>query len=446
MNLRPLLFIPPIALGIAGYIWLTTPDPDGEAQPVVETVTPVRTLTLTETSIVPFAVGYGRVEAENTWSAISQVEGRAVFVADDLDVGRVLSEGTEIVRIDPRDYEIALARATAARDSALASLEELEATEANTRSTIELEMRIEDVLRGELERQQTLLERGSVPQATVDASVRALLAQEKVVLNLENSLRLLPAQRTSLESTIATRTVEIEEAERALANTVVSIPLTGRVTARGVSLGQYVRTGDTLTSLEATAASEVVAEFQTRVLGNFFGALEGTIDREAIVGMEASDALAVLRQFNLRAEVRVTSGTDVLTWPAELVRFDGSADATTGTVGLVVRIENPSQPSSERPGPPLINGTFVEVRLIAPEPMAALRVPRDAIREDGGDAFVYVVDASNELARRAVVTGGVQDDLIIIVEGLTQGDIIVLSDPRPAIIGMALEPLSTDGE
>ncbi|MDX8350047.1 hypothetical protein SLH49_18815 [Cognatiyoonia sp. IB215446] len=446
MNLRPLLFIPPIALGIAGYIWLTTPDPELEAQSVVETVTPVRTLTLAETSIVPFAVGYGRVEAEDTWSAISQVEGRTVFVADDLDVGRVLSEGTEIVRIDPRDYEIALARATAARDSALASLEELEATEANTRSTIELETRIEDVLRGELERQQTLLERGSVPQATVDASVRALLAQEKVVLNLENSLRLLPAQRTSLEATIATRTVEIEEAERALANTAVSIPLTGRVIERGVSFGQYIRTGDTLVSIESTASSEVVAEFQTRVLGNFFGSLEGTIDRNAIVGMEAGDAFEILRQFGLSAEVRVTSGAEVTTWPAELVRFDGSADATTGTVGLVVRVDEPTQPSLQRPGPPLINGTFVEVRLIAAEALPAIRVPRDAIRQDKGEIFVYVADQSDQLARRPVVTGAVQDDQVTIAEGLSSGDRVVLSDPRPAIIGMSLEPLYVDRE
>ncbi len=446
MNLRALLFLPPIALGIAGYFWLTTPDPDASSLPVAEVVTPVRTLALQETALTPFAAGYGRVAAEDTWSAISQIEGRALFVADDLDVGRVLGADTEIVRIDPRDYEIALAMATAARDSALASLQELEASEANTRATIALETTIEDVLRGELERQQTLSERGSVAQATVDAAVRALLAQEKVVLNLENSLRLLPAQRTSLEATIATRTVEIEDAERSLADTVVTLPMTGRVTERGVSPSQYVRVGDTLATIESTAASEVVAEFQTRVLGNFFGALESSIDRDAIVGMEAGDAFDVLRQLNLQAEVRVTSGADVLTWPAELVRFDGSADSTTGTVGLVVRVAEPTRPNSARQGPPLINGTFVEVRLIAPEPMTALRVPRNAIRQDAGETFVYVADDSDQLARRYVTTGVVQDDQLVVLDGLSVGDVIVLSDPRPAIIGMKLTPQPVAGE
>lgn len=445
MNLRPLLFIPPIALGIAGYMWLVAPGANETAPAAPETVTPVRTLVLEETAITPFASGFGRVEAEETWSAISQVEGRAVFVEDNLDVGRVLKKDTEIIRVDPRDYEIALARATANRDGVSASLEELTATEANTRSTIELETRIQDVLSNDLERQKTLLERGSVAQATVDTALRALLAQEKVVLSLENSLRLLPAQRASLEATMATRTVEIEEAERALSNTKVSIPLTGRVTERGVTMGQYVRVGDTLARIESTAASEIVAEFQTRVLGNFFGSLGDTIDRDAFLNMESDDAFEVLRQFDLKAEVVLSTGPGEVVWPAEIVRFDGSADATTGTVGLVVRVDDPMRPSVTREGPPLINGSFVEVRLIAPRAISALRVPRDAVREDENSTFVYVMDEDARLAHRPVETGVVQDDKYVITEGLQEGDTLVLSDPRPAIVGMKLAPLAAVG-
>lgn len=446
MNLRPLLMLPPLALGVAGYVWLTTPDPDVDAEPAAETVTPVRTMVLQESLATPFASGFGRVEAEDTWSAISQVEGRAVFVAGDLDVGRVLADGTEVIRIDPRDYEIALARASASRDSAVASLDELEASGTNTRSTIELEGRIQAVLRKELERQETLLRRGSVAQAVVDTSVRALLAQEKVVLTLKNTLRLLPAQRTSLEATIATRVVEIEEAERSLANTVISIPLTGRVTARTVSPGQYVRVGDTLVTVETTDASEVVAEFQTRVLGNLFGALEGSFDRADVREMDTGDAFSVLRQLDLRAEVRMTNGQEVFTWPADLVRFDGSADRITGTVGLVVRVRNPNRPGNSQAGPPLTNGTFVEVRIMAADPSPALRVPRSVVRQEDGLSFAYLADADNRLVRRTITTGVVQDDRVIVLDGLSPGDVVVLSDPRPAVTGMKLDPVPAVAE
>ncbi|WP_425078717.1 efflux RND transporter periplasmic adaptor subunit [Ruegeria denitrificans] len=442
MNLRPLLFLPPLAIGVGGFMWLSGPD-ETEVIPPAETVTVVRAMTLTPSMAIPTASGFGRVAAEDSWQAISQVDGRAEFLAPGLEVGSVIAQGTEIIRVDPRDYEIALARATATRNSAQAALDELEATEANTLSTIQLETRIQEVRKAELDRQQELLDRGSAAQATVDTAVRELLAQEKMVLNLENSLRLLPAQRASLQATIDTRVVEIEEAERALANTSIKTPLTGRVVASSVSPGQFVRFGDTLATIESTAASEVTAEFQTRVLGNLFTTLEGVQPIERMQGMDVSDAFDVLKRFNLQAEVRMSVAGDIYTWPAELIRFDGSADPTTGTVGLVVRIENQSLLDPNRRGPPLTNGMFVEARLSAPEPIEALRVPRAAIRADEDTKFVYIVDDQSRLARRNVEIGSVQDDEAIITGGLAAQDQIVLSDPRPAVIGMLLDPVET---
>ncbi|WP_299664704.1 efflux RND transporter periplasmic adaptor subunit [uncultured Ruegeria sp.] len=443
MNLRPLLFLPPLAIGIGGYMWLTAPNPSEQVTPP-ETVTVVRTLTISPSQAVPSASGYGRVVAEDSWLAISQVQGRAVYVDDELTVGSVLSEGTEIVRIDPRDYEIALTRATASRDSAQAALDELDASEINTKDTIELETRIKEVRRAELERQETLLERGSVAQAVVDTAIRDLLSQEKMVLSLENSLRLLPAQRASLQATIDTRIVEIEEAERALANTSIKTPLTGRVTAETVSPGQFVRVGDTLATIESTKASEVTAEFQTRVLGNLFTEINGVRPLDAVPNLDIEDAFDLLKRFDLQAQVTMSAGGQSYVWPAELVRFDGSVDPTTDTVGLVVRIENPSIPDPARRGPPLTNGMFVEVRLFTPDPIEALRIPRAAIHSDGRDRFVYVVDGQSRLARQSIDIGSVQADQVVVLEGLSDGDQLVLSDPRPAVIGMLLEPLETD--
>ncbi|SHI46133.1 RND family efflux transporter, MFP subunit [Shimia gijangensis] len=441
MNFRPLLFIPPIAAGVAVFMWLTTAGPESEMEAPPETVTVVRTLSLAPTMATPSASGYGRVVAEDSWSAISQVQGRAVLVDPELDEGAIIEAGTEIIRIDARDYEISLARAIASRDSAQAALEELTASEENTRSTIRLEKRIEELRKSELGRQETLLARGNASQAKVDEAVRVLLAQEKVVLSLENSLRLLPAQRASLQATFDTRLVDIEEAERALANTSIFAPLTGRVTATTVSDGQFVRVGDTLATIEGTNASEVVAEFQTRVLGNLFTTLENDLTREKLVGLGAADASVLLKRFNLQAKVRMSSGDQEFFWPAEVIRFDGSADPTTGTVGIVVRIADPSLPDPERPGPPLSNGSFVEVQMSMPKPISALRVQRSAIHTDDAGSYVYTVDGQSRLARNPIQTGSVQDDMVVVLSGLSEGDEIVLSDPRPAIVGMLLKPV-----
>ena len=37
-----------------------------------------------------------------------QVDGEIVFVSDDLEPGGLLSAGDELLRIDPRDYELAV--------------------------------------------------------------------------------------------------------------------------------------------------------------------------------------------------------------------------------------------------------------------------------------------------------------------------------------------------
>lgn len=446
MNLRPLLFFPPIAVGIAGYMWLTAPENTADKATIAEAVTAVRALTAGQTMATPSASGYGRVVAEDSWSAISQVQGRATFVSGNLDVGGFLSAGTEIIRIDPRDYEISLTRAKASLSSARAALQELEASEQNTRATIELERRIEDLRRDELTRQKTLLTRGSVAQATVDASVRTLLAQEKVLLGLENTFRLLPAQRATLQATIETRLVEIEEAERALANTSLSTPLTGRVTSHNVSLGQFVRIGDTLATIEGTAASEVVAEFQIEMLGNLFFMLRDKQARLEMASIEVADAFERLKSLDLRAEVYLQSGDQTFSWPAQLVRLDASTDPATGTVGLVVQIDNPTRPDPSLPGPPLTNGSFVEVRLSAPEPVASLRIPRSAVRYEGDMAFVYTVDAQSKLGRKDIKTSAVHGDTIVVAEGLSDGDTIVLSDMRPAVIGMRLDPINMETE
>ena len=152
MNLRPLMFLPPVAIGVGLFIWMTTPTPDPQGEAPTETALAVRVQAVAASDLTPTITGYGRVVAEESWSAISQVNGRAEMVLDTLDVGNVIGEGTEIIRIESRDYQIALSSAVAARDSAQASLDELDAKKANTRATITLEKRIEQVLQADMER------------------------------------------------------------------------------------------------------------------------------------------------------------------------------------------------------------------------------------------------------------------------------------------------------
>ena len=442
MNWRQLLIIPPILVGIAFFYWMNLEDRRGEEATPREEALAVRVTEVAETPFRPSVTGYGRVAAASTWSAISQVQGRAVEVNPELSPGWIVDEGDLLVAIDPRDYEIALAKAETARDSARASLRELDATAANTRETLKLERRIEAFLQTEFERQSNLLERGNVAQSVVDQATRTLLSQQKVVLELENRLNLMPVQREIHETSLATRNAEIEEAGRNLQRTRIVAPLTGRISRKSVSQGQFVRTGDNLLTVESIDTAEILAEFRPQTLNNFFRLLFGDDLPYLVVGEDMKEAFEIVAGLDLVVTVHSTI-KDSLVWPAKLARFSGRADEQTGAVGIVVEVDDPGFPDPVTRRPPLINGSFVEVRLSAPEPASSIRIERNALRTDpDGVDFVFLADEDSRLARRDVVVGPVAGDQVVVLAGLAEGDRVVLSDPQPAVYGMLLAPVT----
>ena len=110
-----------------------------------------------------------------------------------------------------------------------------------------------------------------------------------------------------------------------------------------------------------------------------------------VVIEDMKEAFEVVTSLDLVVTVHLTNN-DSFTWPAELTRFSGRVDERTGAVGLVVQVEHPVLPDPATRRPPLINGTFVEVRLSAPEPNNAILIERSALRTDpDGSDFVFVV-------------------------------------------------------
>lgn len=442
MNWRQLLIIPPLLAGVALFLWMTREEKSGQQAAPPETALAVRVAEVTATPFRPSVSGYGRVAAASSWSAISQVQGRAVEVNPELSAGGIVVEGDLLIAIDQRDYEIALAKAEAARDSARASLRELDATEANTSETLKLERRIEAFLQTDFDRQSSLLQRGAVAETAVDHAARAHLAQQKVVLELQNRLNLVPVQREIHETTLATRNAEIEEAGRNLEQTRIFSPFTGRVARKSVTLGQFVRTGDDLLTIESIDVAEILAEFRPQTLNDFFRVLFNDDLSTLVIREDMKEAFEIIAGLDLVVTVHPANNTNRF-WPANLARFSGRADEQTGALGIVVQVENPGLPDPAIRRLPLINGTFVEVRLSAPEPSSAIRIDRNALRTDlDGVDFVFLANEDSRLARRDVVVGPAVGNQVVVFSGLDEGEMVVLSDPQPAVYGMLLEPVS----
>lgn len=85
-----------------------------------------------------------------------------------------------------------------------------------------------------------------------------------------------------------------------------------------------------------------------------------------------------------------------------------------------------------QPSPQLRDGLFVSTRVVAGRLHDVLAVPRQAIRHGGGDPYVYVVTGGEGegdgavVERRTVVTGAPTRNLIQVVEGLEEGERVVV--------------------
>jgi RND family efflux transporter MFP subunit len=412
---RKLLILPPIAVGLLVLLLMSA----GKQQPVqAERGEPKRTVRVVEAplvDLVPMAEGYGQVQPARTWIAVSQVAGRVTSIHPRLRDGEILPRGTELVRLDPKDYELALAQAQA-------ELTELNAREENTRASLDIERRNLKLAKKELERIRQLVKKGTASQSAADETERAMLAYRASVQNLENTLALVPSQRSVLEARLAL-------AERDLEHTVICAPYDMRVANLKVEADQYVPVGQNLFEGDAVDRVEIKAQFAMSSLRRLFiGRQDVEIDIQRI-SEEFAELIAV------EPVVRLDLGNHVAEWQAEFVRFSDTVDPQTRTMGVIVAVDQPFDKVIPGYRPPLSKGMFVNVILSGKQSMRRVLVPRSAVRS----SHIFIADENNRLRRRAVEVLFSQGDISVITDGVEPGERVVVSDLVPAVDGMLLQ-------
>lgn len=412
---RRLLILPPVVVGIAVLAWMAqVREPPLQAEPVEPTRT-VRVVEAPLVELVPVAEGYGPVQPAKVWTAVSQVAGRVIEIHPRLRNGEILARQTELLRIDPVDYELALAQSQA-------ELAELSVQEQNARASLEIEQRNLDLARRELARNSDLVKQGTVSQSAVDETERTMLATRAAVQNLRNTLSLIPSQRALLQA-------RADRSARDLEYTRIVAPFDMRVANLAVEADQYVGIGQSLFEGDAIERVEIQAQVAMSALRRLFlGRETPTLDltrlNELLPNLLGLDPL-----------VRLDLGNHIAEWQAEFVRFADTVDLQTRTMGVIVAVDRPFD--KVRPGyrPPLSKGMFVQVMLRGRSQAPRVIVPRSAVR--GG--AVLVADDDGRLRRRPVEVLFSQGQVSVISDGLAAGERVVVSDLVPAVEGMLLQ-------
>ena len=429
--LRKLLILPPILIGAAVLAFVVSQKQAPETEAPLERSRHVRVIAAPEVPVVPRVLGYGTVSPEKVWNAVAQVSGEIVYVHPEFKKGAILRKDTEILRISPIDYELAITQAEANIRSSEAKLKELEVTGENTQAALAIEQRALELREKELARKEELLKSGTVAQSAVDQERRDTLAQRKKVQDLENSLRLIPTQKTVETEQKAVFEAQLADTRLDLERTHIKMPFDARIAEANAEITQFVPVGHALAVADGVEVSEVEAQVPIALFSQLAASVA---DENMPVGITPETISRVVRALGLHVTVRLGAGDQSVEWEGRFSRVSDTIDPNTRTIGIFVSVEGAYAKAVAGVRPPLTKGMFVEVELSTRPLGPRVVVPRSAIR--GGR--LYVVNAESRLEIREVRTGLVQGDFAEIVSGLRGGEKIVVSDLSPAIDGMLL--------
>ena len=322
------------------------------------------------------------LEATGTTAAIKNVDlvARVQGFLQSINYkdGAFVKEGTSLFTIEPDTYKLKLEQAQAAETGSQASLRQAEA---------------------DFKRQQELVQRQAVSQATLDTSTSTR----------DN------AQANLLQAQVNTKIAAVN-----YGYTNVTAPFDGVVSAHLVSIGELVGASSPTQLATIVALDPIWVNFN--------------VNEQDVLRIRAEARRRGLTADDLR-QLPVEVGLQTETGFPHKGRLDYAAatlNQSTGTLPVRGVL-----PNSDRA---LLPGFFVRVRVPIDQEQNALFVPDVALGSDQAGRYLLVVNGENVVEQRKVRTGPLEGELRVIEEGLKPDDRVVTAGLLRAIPGQKVDP------
>ena len=188
-----------------------------------------------------------------------------------------------------------------------------------------------------------------------------------------------------------------------------------------MDLGQFVTVGQTLATVYATDAVEIVVPLEDRQLAWFDVPLAGN-------GQAFGPEAEVIADF---AGIRHA-------WQGRVVRTAGQIDETSRMVSVVVQVEKPFEVSDSRP--PLVPGMFVEIKIKGNKIENVITVGRSSVHNKDE---VWIVNNDKLHIQKVEIVRRDKKNAYI-KSGLKAGDVIVTSSIDVVIDKMDIRTQSSN--
>jgi len=255
---------------------------------------------------------------------VSEVSGKVVSVAKSFDVGQIFAKGDVLLKIDSRDYELALAQARS--------------QVAQAQLQLQMEVKEADVVR----REWQLLNQGEPT---------GLQAREPQ----------LASARAALEAALAAE----DAAKRNLDRCEIRAPFDGMVARASVRPGQFTALATPLGELFATDVAEVRLPLISSDL--------------SFINLPKPGSKVALTQ-PPKVTLSAQAGERRTEWLGHIVRSEETVDPMNRMVYVVAQVVDPYG-LAKRDGAPLRSGTFVRASIEGRTQESVIVLPRQALRE-----------------------------------------------------------------
>ncbi|TWU59262.1 Multidrug resistance protein MdtN [Rubripirellula tenax] len=292
----------------------------------------------------------------------ARVSGEVVFKSESVSPGHVVAEGELLIRVDPTDYEIEVARLEQEVAKVNLEIQRLQLDKENTQRVLSINQDILSLRKREVQRLARLRNANATSASEADAVELAMLSAVQQTTSQENQLRTFESQSKTLQTTLELATLQLRRAKLDLERTEIKAPFSGVVIANHVEQNGMLSAGDIVASVEDTSKVEVRASLR----GDDMAFLQGG-------GYE-------LPQVPVTVEYDRDGKT--YAWSAVLSRQDGlGVDEKTRTIPVRICVDNPTQNcGSSNDSLALLRGMFVRVRLHCEPQRPLLVVPESVIR------------------------------------------------------------------
>jgi membrane fusion protein, multidrug efflux system len=375
---------------------------------------------VTQQTVPIYSEFVAQTRADETVELRARVEGvlQQVYFRE----GSPVKKGQLLFTIDKRPFEAALQSARAVQSKAVADLAQARQRTDVLQAQAELAdaQAVLSKTEQDLARLRPLAKEKAVTELDLDAAIaaeksaRAQVESRKAnVTNLEGAVK-YTIERAQAE--VAAAQARVTQAQLDLSYCSIHSPISGIIGFLNVDEGNLVGRGEATLLATVSSSDPLLVDFNLSELDY----------------LNLTDAATAGHRTGKLVFELLLSDESKHPYQGAFKFVDRAVDPQTGTMKVEAVFPNP--------GSYLKPGQFARVRVAVAERENAILIPQRAVQELQGAKTVMVVDSENKVQVRSVSLGDQSDKFVIVLQGLTAGEKVIVEGMQKVRPGGQVSP------